>query len=114
MYPNSLRIRFSSENLSAFLFCKIVIVSLPQSKSNLLALRSLSNKSSPHPIAAGKFSSPHLIAICDATPPYFVINPAGEKLKIQSKPGSAFSIKIIELELILGENNSGQNLSKKE
>ena len=49
-------------------------------------------KLSPHPIAAGNPISAHLIDMCDATPPYFVIRPAGFFVNIQSKPGSAFSI----------------------
>ena len=39
---------------------------------------------SPHPIAAGIPNSAHLTAICDATPPYFVTNPAISFVKIQS------------------------------
>ena len=46
-------------------------------------------------MAAGILSSLHLIDICEFAPPNFVINPLIGKLKSQSKPGSAFSIKII-------------------
>ena len=35
-----------------------------------------SKNSSPQPIAAGIFNSEHLIAMCDATPPYIVIKPS--------------------------------------
>ena len=53
---------------------------------------SLLKKLSPHPIAAGNPISAHLIDMWDATPPYFVIKPAGFFVNIQSKPGSALSI----------------------
>ena len=65
-----------------------------QSSVTLVLILNLSNSNSPQPIAAGRPNSAHLIAIWEAIPPYFVINPAGFFEKIQSNPGSAFSINI--------------------
>ena len=56
---------------------------------------------SPTPIAAGIFSSLHLIDICELAPPNLVINPFILKLNNQSKPGSAFSIKTILLLILI-------------
>ena len=42
------------------------------------------------------FNSMHLIDICELAPPYFVTKPLILCEKIKSKPGSAFSIKIIK------------------
>ena len=51
--------------------------------------------SSPNPIIAGIFNSSHLIDICELTPPNLVIRPFIPFEKIQSNPGSAFSITAI-------------------
>ena len=50
---------------------------------------------SPQPIAAGISNSEHLMVICEAAPPYFVIKPLIPWRKIQSYPGSAPSIRTI-------------------
>ena len=57
--------------------------------SNLLKL------SSPKPMIAGILSSSHLIDIWELTPPNLVISPLTPFEKIQSNPGSAFSITAI-------------------
>ena len=57
-----------------------------------LLLIKFENICSPQPIAAGIESSEHLIDICELTPPYLVIRPTIFCDKIQSYPGSAFSI----------------------
>ena len=67
-----------------------------QSNLTYLFFLILLNKFSPQPIAAGIWNSPALIAIWDAAPPYIVIKPDISCEKIQSYPGSAFSIKTTE------------------
>ena len=96
MYPRDFKIFLSSTYLSSFLCSSTKTCWFSQSNWIFDDDFSLSNKISPQPIAAGKLISAHRIDICQAIPPYFVINPAGFFENIQSKPGSAFSISIIE------------------
>ena len=53
----------------------------------------------------------HLIVICELAPPYCVIRPFILKLKIKSKPGSAFSNNIILLSKLFFNSFSKKNTS---
>jgi len=57
---------------------------LAQSTSSISAAAHSLNRASPAPITAGMPSSPARIAMCEFTPPYWVMKPAMPREKIQS------------------------------
>ena len=69
----------------------------PDEQSRVMCPASLicSNRRSPHPMAAGSPNSAHRMAICEFAPPNLVTSPAISCDRIQSNPGSAFSIAMI-------------------
>ena len=77
MYPSDFNTRFSSAYLSDFVCSRIIICEFWQSRLIFDACFSFSYSNYPHPIAAGNPNSSQRIAICEATPPYFVIKPEG-------------------------------------
>ena len=77
MYPSDFNTRFSSAYLSDFVCSRIIICEFWQSRLIFDACFSFSYSNYPHPIAAGNPNSAQRIAICEATPPYFVIKPEG-------------------------------------
>ena len=78
-----------------------VIFEVLQSSVTIRTFASFSNICSPQPIAAGSKNSAERIAICEFAPPYLVIKPAIFFEKIQSNPGSAFSIRTILLAIFV-------------
>ena len=60
---------------------------------------------------AGIANSEHLIAICDAAPPNFVIKPLIFFEKIQSNPGSAFSNNTILLKILSYSSGASDSAS---